>query len=246
MNTKKSLIAFFLLINLFSFGQGIAISDQTNPVVSTGAVLDVSSSSVIHQAKGFLPPRIVDEQYAVPSKADGLMYFFTGTKSYGYYVNGVDEGWYSFAVSGPYKGSDVDALDPVVQNSIITPLGGLAIKLSNNTGSTILKGMLVKASTTIDNSVVLTTGTDFVTMGVAFQDINNGSEGWIVISGVAEVLPYSNAPVRGDIVRIHATQNGYGDFSSTPSDTYQLRAKEIGHCIKSASIGELATVVLQF
>ncbi len=243
MNTKKSLIAFFLFINFFSFGQGIAISDQSSPVVSTGAVLDVSSSSSIGQAKGFLPPRIVDEQYAVTEKADGLMYFFTDTDSYGYYING--EGWYSFTVSGPYKGSDVDTGDPVVQNTTITPSGGLAIKLSNKTGSTISKGMLVKASSNDDNAVVLATGTD--AMGVSYEDITDNSEGWIVVSGVAEVLPFSDdSPVRGDIVRIHESQNGYGDFSDTSSSTFELHSRVIGHCIKSASAGELATVVVKF
>jgi len=244
MKTKVTLIAFFSFIIFFSFGQGVAISDQTNPGVSSGAMLDVSSSSTVGQAKGFLPPRIRDEEYAVSSKTSGLMYYFSNNEFYGYYTS---EGWCSFVVSGPYKGKDVAPSDSVVQNVIFTPLGGLAIRMSNKTGSTISKGVLVKASTIDDNAVVLATSTDAIVMGVAYDDISDGSEGWIVISGIAEVLPFSDdTPAKGDIVRIHSSQDGIGDFSTTPSSTFELHSREIGYCVKSAEMGQLARVILRF
>ncbi|MCK9423787.1 MAG: hypothetical protein M0Q38_14440 [Bacteroidales bacterium] len=238
------LIVFSLLIINFSFGQGVAISDQSNAGVSTGAVLDVSSSSgQIGGAKGFLPPRIASEKYAVSAKSDGLMYYFTDTKSYGYWTT---QGWCSFVISGPYQGEDIIPADPVVQNVMFTPLGGLAVKLSNKTGSTLSKGMLVKVDSLADNAVKLASGTD--AMGVVYENILDNADGWIVISGIAEVLPYTdNAPIRGNRVRIHDSQPGYGNFSDTLSGNDVIaHSREIGYCIKSAIAGQLARVVLQF
>jgi len=239
----KQFIPFFALFILsanYISAQGIAISDQPTPSVSAGAVLDVSSGST--SAKGFLPPRITSEKKAVSTKTEGLLYFFSNSKSYGYWTS---NGWCSFVISGPYKGEDDPSSDTVVQNIKFTPLGGLAIKVRNVTGSPILKGMLVKASTTDDNSVILAMGTD--AFGVAYENISDNPFGWIVISGVAEVLPYSDiTPVRGDRVRIHASQYGYADFSSTPSNDVDTHSKEIGYCIKGATAGQLARVLLQF
>lgn len=242
MKNLTFLIVLSGFIPTFSFGQGVAISDQPSAGVSTGAVLDVSSSALQGSAKGFLPPRIASEKYAVSSKTNGLMYYFSNDKSYGYWT---PQGWCSFVISGPYKGEDYIPSDSVVRKVMFTPLGGMAIKLSNLTGSTLSKGMLVKVSPDADNAVVLASGTE--AMGVVYDSISNNTDGWIVISGIAEILPYTDdTPARGDIVRIHASQNGYGDFSTTSSVDIPTHSREIGYCVKSATIGQLAKVVLQF
>ncbi len=238
-----AIVTVFFLALANASGQGVAISDQTNPSVATGAVLDVSSApNTVGGARGFLPPRIASEKYAVSSKTSGLLYYFTNSKSYGYYT---PQGWCSFVISGPYTGEDVDPTDPVVQNVMFTPLGGLAIKLTNKSGGTLSKGMLVQVSASGDNAVTKASGTD--AMGVVYEDISIDAEGWIVVSGVAEVLHYDGTPALGDKVRIHSSQSGYGEFSATSSDAdLMLHSREIGYCIKAASTGILARVILQF
>jgi|GEM_PF-1100175 len=246
MKTLLTLTGVLTIAVHFTFGQGIAISDQSSPTVSTGAVLDVSSGTT--NAKGFLPPRISNEKKAVTNKTSGLLYYFSNSKSYGYWT---PNGWCSFVISGPYSESESET-DTIIQPIMFTPLGGLAVWMRNMTGSTISKGMLVKASPD-DDMAVVPTSSEFLNptteaMGVVYEDISNNSYGWIVISGIAEVLPDpDDTPTRGDIVRIHSTEDGYGDFSTTTSGIdLSAHSREIGYCIKSASAGQLAKVLLQF
>lgn len=236
---KKFLV--FIAVNFLAMGfisaQGVAISDQSSPNVSNGAVLDVSSSS--SNAKGFLPPRITSEKKAVTDKTNGLLYYFTNSRSYGYWT---PEGWCSFVISGPYSGAGNDTIEETVK---FTPLGGLAVKVTNKSGSTLSKGKLVQASAADDNAVVLATGNEAI--GVIFEDISNNTDGWIVVAGIAEVLPYTDdTPTRGDIVRISPDHAGNGEFSATSSTDIDAHSREIGYCIKSGSMGSMAKVVLQF
>ncbi|MCK9203552.1 MAG: hypothetical protein M0P58_03825 [Bacteroidales bacterium] len=243
MKNKCLLIGLFLFFFNFSFSQGVAVSDQSNATVSTGAVLDVSSSSALSSAKGFLPPRIVSEKYAVSSKSDGLMYYFSSDKSYGYWTSG---GWYSFAVSGPYQGADVNESDPVSQSVMFTPLGGMALKMINKTGAITVKGQIVSPSPTTENGFILASASSVNPVGVVFEaGIEDGSACWIVVSGVAEVLLADTQPAAmGYEVQISSTsgraETKISDLTST--------AIEIGHCIQSVSGGadQKVKVILHF
>ncbi|MBT8489893.1 MAG: hypothetical protein KJN62_02475 [Deltaproteobacteria bacterium] len=89
---------------------------------------------------------------------------------------------------------------------IITPLGGIAMRVTNVAGYKLQTGYLVQMSATANRSVILAPqGTYFNVAGVVYTDIANGEEGYVVTTGPCDVYFNSNGATAGDYFRISLT-----------------------------------------
>lgn len=129
--------------------------------------------------------------------------------------------------------------------------GGIAIKLTNNTGSTLLRGYIVSVDSSGDIRVKLTPIDSPDTIGVIYQDIANGASGWVVVSGMAYVI-YANNATRGQFARSCKTGDtgaaagkAFAEAIPTPP-TADTHFYEIGHVLESKTAGALTLTVLHF
>ena len=132
--------------------------------------------------------------------------------------------------------------------SRLTVLGGFAIKLTNKTGVNSVAGKLVQADTTQNDAVKLT-GTDEEECIGVFLDsgVSDGSEAWVVISGIADVAMEDNTTAtRGNWVRSSVTDAGYADATNAtpPSPASFTHFNEIGNCIETVTATGGGTHVL--
>ena len=138
----------------------------------------------------------------------------------------------------------------VSEKTGMSPLGGICIKLTNKTGANSVAGQLVQADTSQNDAVKLTSVDEEETIGV-FLDagVSDGSEAWIVISGIADVAMEDNTTAtRGNWVRTSATigEEGYADAtnSAPPSPAAFSHFNEIGNCIETVTAGGEGTHIL--
>lgn len=137
----------------------------------------------------------------------------------------------------------------------ITPEGGLAVKMTNKTGGASVKGTLVRPYTaTAINSAVTKIVVDIPDpIGVIYDDgVADGSEVWVVVSGIAQVLFIGNTSLDG-LVRWFLTADawyisGYALWEALPSSPFATDKHfyEIGHCIEARTWAGLAKCVLHF
>jgi len=126
----------------------------------------------------------------------------------------------------------------------LTEIGGYAVKLTNKTGANTVAGQLVKADTATDDAVILAAAGDVECFGV-FLDagIADGSEAWVVVSGIADVAFDDNvAAVRGDWVSTGVLA-GYAATANSPAAA-PTHFEEIGHCIESVAAAGGGTHIL--
>ncbi len=130
----------------------------------------------------------------------------------------------------------------------MTPIGGVAIKLTNTTGAVTVAGQLVKADTTTDDAVILTGADDLEGIGVFLDSgVADDAEAWVVISGIADVAMQDNTTAtRGNWVRVSITEVGYADATNltVPQPINQTHFAEIGHCIETVTATGGGTHVL--
>lgn len=129
------------------------------------------------------------------------------------------------------------------QKTMLTPEGGIAVKLVNRTGAASVKGKLVVADSANNDSVVLTGAGDVECFGVFYEDgIANGSAAWIVVAGIASVRFQDNhGPTAGNWVSTGTA--GYAVSSASPTAA-PTHFEEIGHCIQTVAAGGPGTFVL--
>ncbi len=128
-----------------------------------------------------------------------------------------------------------------------TPIGGFCIKLTNKTGDNSIKGQLVKVYTTtaIDDAFDTQDANGDNTIGIVLDaGIADGSEAWIVVSGIADVLMDAGGSARGDRIISSATA-GSGDVWNV-GGAVATHFLEIGHCIENRTGAGLARCVLHF
>jgi hypothetical protein len=133
-----------------------------------------------------------------------------------------------------------------------TPDGGLAVLLTNKTGAASVKGTVVTTGTVQDNSFALQAA-EFEAAGIVYDSgVADGSECWVVVSGIAEVLMKDGtAATRGFWTRC-ADTDGRAESTAAPTGIGALDVaehfKEIGHCLESKAAGTdvLAKVLLHF
>jgi len=150
------------------------------------------------------------------------------------------------------SGMEVVAGDLIFNDHMVTADGGLAIKRLNKTGAASVKGTLVSASNVTDNAVMVL-GDEFDCVGIVYESgVADGSEMWVVISGVVEVLlEDSTASVPENWVKASA-DDGRALATTNPSSIWELidgeHFKEIGHCLETKSAGTdvLCKIILHF
>jgi hypothetical protein len=135
----------------------------------------------------------------------------------------------------------------------VTPEGGFAIKLTNKTGGISVKGTVVCSGSTVNNSVTKILVDDPDPIGVIYDSgIADGSEVWVVVSGIAEVYFIGNT-TRGDLARgFLAADAGYvsgqalSEALMVAPFVVDKHFYEIGHVLETRVGAGLAKCVLHF
>ncbi len=137
-------------------------------------------------------------------------------------------------------------------NAIITPVGGFAIRMINDTGGASIKGRIVEPSSTTDNAVKMTTDGDVDPIGIILESgIPNGALMWVVVAGIAEV-DYGVAVTRGTFSRVSIVADGIAvgqamnEALPSPPFATDKHFQEIGHPIESIGAPGLAKTILHF
>lgn len=126
----------------------------------------------------------------------------------------------------------------------LTTLGGYAIRLTNRTGSNTVAGQIVKASTATDDAFALAGVNELMPIGVILESgVSNGSEAWIVVSGIVVVLVDAGGCARGDRL-ITAAIGGFATVNNAPS--VAVHFQEIGHSIETRVGAGLVRCVVHF
>ncbi len=181
----------------------------------------------------------------------GAIGTFTGdgviATAYGLYLDDVTGGSTNYAIytnDGLVRfGDEVEAGGSTTKIKL-TSLGGYAIKLTNKTGNNSVAGQIVKASTTTDDAFALVgvNGTNPIAI-ILETGVSDGSEAWIVKSGIANVLVDTGGCVRGDRL-ITGAIGGFATVNNAPA--VAVHFQEIGHCIETRTGAGLARCVLHF
>jgi hypothetical protein len=124
--------------------------------------------------------------------------------------------------------------------AMFTPEGGFAIKITNGTGATSVKGSLVSASTTTDNAVILQAN-EYDTLGIVYESgVAAGEDMWIVVSGRAQVLVKNATAITRGMIIIAADTDGRAIAVANPGSglpTVDVHFKECGHYTESKNAG---------
>jgi hypothetical protein len=142
------------------------------------------------------------------------------------------------------------AISPKVK---FTVDGGLAVKLTNKSGSTSTKGYCVKTSSTTSNAVTLSLVDIPDCIGVFYEsDVADGQEAWVVVSGIADVY-YGTSTTMGHVARTLEGTDAYSNPGYaisqalfTPPFAVDKHFMEIGHLLETRSGAGLAKTVLHF
>lgn len=127
----------------------------------------------------------------------------------------------------------------------LTPIGGLAVKLTNATNANSVKGLAVAASTSSNFAFQVPT-THYNTIGIVYEDgVAANAETWVVVAGLADVL-HDGASTSGDFVevsgsvgRVSASLN-FAGLSGEAVLTSSTHYKEIGYSLQSSASGSAA------
>lgn len=125
--------------------------------------------------------------------------------------------------------------------------GGLAVKLTNRTGSESIKGYVVAASSTFDSAVGLYPVDTPNGIGVFLESgVADGQEAWIVTTGLAYVY-FSGSTTRGYLARTAFSTDAAAVTGQAVSEAYPSNPAatdkhfgEIGHVLQSRTGAGLA------
>jgi hypothetical protein len=169
----------------------------------------------------------------------------TGDTDTGGYFPAADE--YAIACGGAKK-AKFTVTDQEIGVTKFTPIGGLAVLLTNKSGSTLNKGEIVVADTTTDDAVDLAPADSPNPIGAVYDTtIADDAAGWIVYNGIAQVLlETGDAAVRGDWLGTSDSTAGVVQSQAASPAVTALHFQEIGHSIQSAAGGTLCRAILHF
>ncbi len=136
----------------------------------------------------------------------------------------------------------------------ISELGGVAVKLVNKTGAPSVKGTIVIADTTTDDAFDIAGADAVMPIGIVYDDgIADGSECWIIIYGVADVLlKDTTASTHGNWAYVSDAAGRAEATLATPPGggipELDIHMGEVGHALESkgADTDVLARVSLHF
>jgi hypothetical protein len=131
-----------------------------------------------------------------------------------------------------------------------TTIGGFAIKMTNKTGVASVAGKVVECGGAVDDAVALSVAGGDHSIGVFLDSgIADGSEAWIVVGGVADVLyEDGESSTRDQWVFMSGTAGFAQDQAATPGHAAD-HWKEIGHCCETVTYVDtpiLARCILHF
>lgn len=127
----------------------------------------------------------------------------------------------------------------------LTSTGGYAVQLTNKTGGDTVAGQLISPSTgTADAFGTAGADSDDVIGIVLDAGIADGSEAWVVVAGIANVLMDAGGSGIGDRV-ISSSTAGSADVWNT-GGAVATHFQEIGHCIETRVGAGLAKCILHF
>jgi hypothetical protein len=142
----------------------------------------------------------------------------------------------------------------VSEKSAMNADGGFMIKLTNRTGGNSVKGEVVETSSSYDNAVQKIVKDVPDPIGVFYESgIADGSEAWIVVSGIADVYFVGNT-TRNHLARGFLTADGASYVTgqalseAVPTSPFanDKHFYEIGHLLESRTGAGLAKCVLHF
>jgi len=143
-------------------------------------------------------------------------------------------------------------IDQQLTDKLITPEGGIAIKMINKTGLPSVKGSVLAIENTIEKGVKLQT-VEYDSVGVVYEDgIADGEEVWVVISGIAEVLLEDGTGGTMGYWTFAADTDGRADMLQQPPGgtivAIDNHFKEIGHCTETVASGTdvLCKIMMHF
>lgn len=127
-----------------------------------------------------------------------------------------------------------------------TALGGIAIKLTNRSGGALTKGRIVEADSSNNDSFTTNAAGGDHPIGVVYDaSIADDAEGWIVVSGIADVAYEDNvAAVQGYWVGASSSEAGYAETQAASPGFASGHFDEIGHSIESVAAGGAGTHIL--
>lgn len=126
-----------------------------------------------------------------------------------------------------------------------TTIGGFVVRLTNKTGANTVAGQLVIASTGTDDAFATAGVSSDAVIGIVLDaGIADGSEAWVVVSGVADVLMDAGGSAHGDRIISSATA-GSADVWNV-GGAVATHFLEIGHCIETRVGAGLARCILHF
>lgn len=138
-------------------------------------------------------------------------------------------------------------------NTLFTPEGGIAVRLTNKTGAPSVKGTIVSTSATTDNAFKIEND-EYDGIGAVYEaGIADGSLCFVVVSGICEVLlKDTTASTRGNWVYADPTDGRANATLAAPPGggipEHDAHFKEIGHCLESklAGVNVLAKIIMHF
>lgn len=128
-----------------------------------------------------------------------------------------------------------------------TSEGGIAIRLTNRTGSASVKGLIVELGTA-DNAVIASAANCIDPIGVMYEDgVATGSECWVVVAGRVQVLLKNGESATRGYWLGCSDNSGRAYCRTNPGDDVE-HEREIGHCMESKTSGTNVLVygILQF
>ena len=123
----------------------------------------------------------------------------------------------------------------------ITTEGGYAVKMT--AGENLYAGEVVGVGSA-DSTVVKAPINSDMPIGIVYADATSGNSVWVVVAGLAYVLPNaSNTAVRGDVMTVSSTTAGRVDQSATvPAATTHFR--ECGHFVAAGTGAGVKTLAI--
>ena len=184
---------------------------------------------------------IVGNVVSAVGNVQGVDGVFSGVVSAEGNVQGVN-GVFSGTVSGA-----TGTFSAGVGNSYfkITPEGGFAVRLTNESGAETVKGQIVSHKGTVANAFDLTAVNANHCLGVVYESgVGNGAQCWVVVAGIAQVL-MKNAATMGHICRIPLTaDNGAAGYAMDAAQSSSASVYKIGDVLETADAEELCKVLL--
>jgi hypothetical protein len=127
----------------------------------------------------------------------------------------------------------------------LTTEGGIAILLTNKTGVNSVQGQIVIASTGTANSFATAAANEDMPIGAVYNaGVADGSECWVVVAGIADVLVDAAGAALGNVLYCGATGGSATAAAALPAVANHNR--EVGHGLEARANAGLIKAILHW